>query len=324
MRMDHKTSLQLYTKLYRSRRAEQRIIDLYGENDMKTPMHMSFGQEAVPAAVAEALAGKGDIITSYRSHAPFLAITGDVDAFFGELYGREAGFAEGVAGSMHLALPERGHLISTAIVAGGISIATGAAFSHKRLRTGRIAVVFFGDGAVEEGAFWESINVASLMRLPVLFVCEDNGLAVHTRAAARHGFKSLQGILESFGGFKFAFDDSNDVELLYTACRTLIEHCLSGAGPAFLHAQCFRYLEHVGINDDFNRGYRGRTEMEPWLAKDCLAIQRRRLINAGLESDVLAIEDSGDREIERAIAKANASGAPKAERLTAGVFYEKH
>ena len=322
--MDYKLSLQLYTKLYRSRRAEQRIIDLYGENDMKTPMHMSFGQEAVPAAVAEALAGKGDIVTSYRTHAPFLAITGDVDAFFGELYGRAAGFAEGVGGSMHLALPERGHLISTAIVAGGISIATGAAFSHKRLKTGHIAVVFFGDGAVEEGAFWESINVASVMRLPVLFVCEDNGLAVHTRASARHGFKSLQDIIESFGGFEFAFDDSNDVELLYSKCRTLVEHCQSGIGPAFLHAQCFRYLEHVGINSDFNRGYRSKTEMDPWLSKDCLAIQRRRLVSADLESDVLAIEDLCGREIERAIAKAKASPAPQPARLNAGVFHEKH
>lgn len=317
-------SLQLYEKLYRTRQVEKRIIDLYLENEMKTPMHMSMGQEAISAAVAQAIYGNGDIIATYRSHAPFLSITGDVNTFFYEMYGRECGFAEGKSGSMHLSLPEKSHLYSTAIVAGGLPIALGVAFSYKQLGNGRTVAVFFGDGAVEEGAFWESINIASVMRLPVFFICEDNGLAVHARQHIRHGFSSLESVIRCFNNCNFFFDDSNDVESLHDKCIAAINHCNSGKGPAFLHVKCFRYLEHVGINKDFHYGYRTIDEFEPWLKRDCVMLQRTRLIDRGLENQIIEFEFFCDTEIEQAIAQAKEAPLPKPERLWAGVFYENN
>ena len=318
--------LELYRRMYRSRRAEQRIIELYPDNQMKTPMHMSLGQEAVPAAVAQALDGTGDIVATYRSHAPFLAVTGDVNAFFAELHGRSSGYAEGKGGSMHLALPEKSHLCSTAIVGGGFPIAIGAAFAHKRLNTGRMTAVFFGDGAVEEGAFWESLNVAALMELPVLFVCEDNALAVHTRQNTRHGFRSLQAVVEAFRTIAFFYDNSNDVEALHAKCIAAVDHCRSGQGPAFLHARCFRYLEHVGINRDFHIGYRTEAEMAEWLSQstDSVAAQRDRLMHRGLAVQVMELENILDAEIEAAIQMAIAAPLPAPERVHAGVFHAQH
>jgi acetoin:2,6-dichlorophenolindophenol oxidoreductase subunit alpha len=320
----HRIGLDLYRRLFLCRRAEERIIDLYPENDMKTPMHMSFGQEAIPAAVAQALGERADMVTTYRSHAPFLAITGNIDAFYAELYGRVAGYAEGKGGSMHLALPDRGHLYSTAIVGGGLSIAVGAAFANLRLRNGRIAGAFFGDGALEEGSFWESMNVASVMKLPMLFICEDNGLAVHTRQPTRHGFRSLAEVVECMAGWRYLFDESNDAESIHAKCVEAIEHIDSGAGPAFLHAKCFRYLEHVGIGKDFHEGYRSIDEMTPWAARDSIKMQRARLVAEGLEREVAAIEAETNARIESAIAKAKASPSPGPERLNVGVFHETH
>ncbi len=319
-----KIALDLYRRLYLCRRAEERVIELYPENDMKTPMHMSFGQEAIPSAVAQALGGRADIVTTYRSHAPFLAVTGNIDAFFAELYGRVAGYAEGKGGSMHLAHPDQGHLYSTAIVGGGLSIAVGAAFANRRLGTGKIATAFFGDGALEEGSFWESLNVASVMKLPVFFVCEDNELAVHTRQSTRHGFRSLSEVVNTLTACRYFFDDSNDAESIYLKCVGALEHIDSGAGPAFLHAKCFRYLEHVGINKDFHEGYRSLAEMAPWAERDSIKMQRERLLAAGFAHEIDEIEKSINEDIEGAIAKAKASPSPAPERLTVGVFHETH
>ena len=224
---------------------------------------------------------------------------------------------------MHLALPEKSHLCSTAIVGGGYPIAIGAAFAHKRLNTGRMTAVFFGDGAVEEGSFWESLNVAALMQLPVLFVCEDNALAVHTRQDARHGFRSLQSVVEAFSSVAFFYDDSNDVETLHGKCAAAVAHCRSGQGPAFLHARCFRYLEHVGINRDFHIGYRTEDEMSSWLSQsvDGVAAQRDRLMHRGLAAQVTELETILEAEIETAIEAARAAPSPAPNRVYAGVFH---
>src|SRR3989338_4702030 len=163
-------SRELYRKLYLIRCAEERIIKHYPEDEMKTPMHMSMGQEAVAVGVCHALGPHDQIFASYRSHAAFLTRTGDLEKFFGELYGRVSGTAAGKAGSMHVSSPERGHLCSSAIVASYLPVAVGAAFANKQKDNGGVTCAFFGDGALDEGAFWESLNVACVMRLPVLFV----------------------------------------------------------------------------------------------------------------------------------------------------------
>ena len=165
---------------------------------MKTPMHMSYGQEAITAAVSSVFKNNY-IIGSYRSHASFLSHTEKIKTFFSELYGRIDGTCKGKSGSMHLSDIDSGFLCSSAIVSSGFPMAIGHAYSQKVLKSKNLTTIYFGDGAVEEGTFWETINFASLKSLKILFVCEDNDYAVTTRKANRWGFKSMKSFINSEG-----------------------------------------------------------------------------------------------------------------------------
>jgi TPP-dependent pyruvate/acetoin dehydrogenase alpha subunit len=316
-------NLELYRKICLVRRAEEGIVRHYGEDEMKSPMHMSMGQEAGPAAISVSLGDRAQLFTTYRSHAPFLSQTDDVNRFFAEMYGRVDGTAEGKSGSMHLAILEKGHLCSTAIVGAGMAPAVGAAFASKYQKSGKIAVPMFGDGATEEGTFWESLNVASVMKLPIIFMLEDNEYAVHTRPDVRRGFKSFEAVAQAFDMPYLRFDDNDPLTGLQTVdkARDMID---ARMGPVFLHVVCYRYLEHVGINTDFHTGYRGEDEYHRWRARDCIDMQRKRLVAAGHETEVLAIEKLIDERVAAAIAAAKKSPFPAPERLLKGVFHEAH
>jgi TPP-dependent pyruvate/acetoin dehydrogenase alpha subunit len=318
-------SLDLYKGLFLARRSEEYIIKHYPEDLMRTPMHMSMGQEFICVGVCVALEGKADVFASYRSHAAFLAQTRDTDRFFGELYGRTTGTADGKSGSMHLAQPERGHILSSGVVASQISVALGAAFANRQLNTGRTAVAFFGDGAVDAGVFWEAINSASLFHLPVLLVCEDNDLAVNTRRSERHAFKSLGEVAAHFGCDVYE-DNSNDVESVYTLARSAAELAHRTRRPALLDIKCCRYLEHVGIGKDWNTGYRDEaTFQKEWFSRDSLAVQRRRLLAQGVsEATILAVETDVEQAIQESVKRASLAPVPARERLYAGVFHEEN
>ncbi len=316
-------SLELYKTLYTIRRAEELIIQYYPENDMKTPMHMSMGQEAIPVGVCAALRDGDQVFASYRSHATFLAKGGATDRFFAELYGRQTGTVNGKAGSMHLADPAKGHMCSSAVVATGIPVAVGAAFAHKRRGTGRLACVFFGDGAADEGAFWESLNTACVMRLPVLFVCEDNGLAVQTPAHVRQGYASLTDIISRFK-CHVAAQDTTDVEAIRQTAEGAIIRMRASGQPAFLSFTCYRYLEHVGVREDFHLGYRSRDDYEAWRQRDCLTLQRARLVDAGHGEEALrSLEQDIDERLQQDVARAKVAPPPGPEELFKGVFHEK-
>lgn len=314
--------LDLYTKMYRVRKAEDLIIKHYSEDQMKTPMHMSRGQEAVAVAVCHALGMDTQIFGTYRSHALFLAQTGDTDGFFGELYGKVTGTAHGKGGSMHLAAPKHGLITSSAIVATPIPLAVGAAFANKQRRNASVACAYFGDGALEEGVFWESMNVACVMALPVLFVCEDNGFAVDTKPEARQGYRSITSLVDQFEANVFSHY-STDVEALYRESSKAIQAIHKTGKPSFLHLKCYRYLGHVGIEEDFEYGFRGRSEYEDWLKRDPIGLQRNRLLNCGWTNNQIVKEEKVvDHQLEQSITRAqNAPAAPAAE-LYLGVFNE--
>lgn len=317
-------SVGLYKSLLLARRSEEYIVKHYPENQMRSPMHMSMGQEFVSVAVCSALEGKADVFASYRSHAAFLAQTHDTDMFFAELYGRTSGTGEGKGGSMHLAAPDRGHLLSSGVVATQIPVAVGAAFANARLKTGRTAVAFFGDGATDAGVFWESMNSASLFRLPVMFVCEDNGFAVDTPRAARHAFESLTEAVRPFGCEVYE-DDSGDVESVYLLARHAAETAHRERKPAFLNIKCCRFLEHVGTGEDWHWGYRDKDDtVREWIARDAVTAQRKRLLDCGIkERDITAIEEEIETTVRRSGERAAAAPIPAPERLFAGVFHAK-
>jgi pyruvate dehydrogenase E1 component alpha subunit len=318
------TAINLFKSLYLARRSEEYIVKHYPENLMRTPMHMSMGQEFVCVGVCAALEGKADVFASYRSHAAFLAQTHDTDRFFSELYGRTSGTGEGKGGSMHLAAPDQGHILSSGVVATQIPIAVGAAFANLQLKTGRTSVVFFGDGASDAGVFYESINASVLFRLPVLFVCEDNGFAVDTPRAARQTSASLAEAVKPFGVDTYE-DGSGDVESVYALTREAAAKAHRDRRPAFLNIKCCRYLEHVGIGTDWNWGYRDKTEVErEWIDRDALKVQRARLASHQVsEGDIAAIEQEIDRWIQESVRKASQAPIPTSDRLYAGVFHEK-
>jgi TPP-dependent pyruvate/acetoin dehydrogenase alpha subunit len=315
-------SIEMYEKLYMVRRAEEFIIQHYPDNEMKTPMHMSMGQEAIAVGVCQALGPENQIWTSYRSHAAFLAKTKAVDRFFAELYGKVTGTAEGIAGSMHLADPSKGYMSASAVVGSVIPAAVGMAFANKRAGNGRISCVFFGDGALDEGVFWESLNVASVMQLPVLFVCEDNGLAQHTSAQDRHGFRSIVELVSGFDSTVLE-DDTTDVERIYAHTERAMEAIFSTGKPTFLYLKCYRYLEHVGIYEDFDAGYRCRSEYEEWRVRDCVELQRMRLLDRGVsEDEIRHFESRIDEEIRTSIRLAQEAPVPQPQALYRGLFHE--
>ena len=310
--------------MYRIRQAEGLIIKHYPDDEMKTPMHMSMGQEAVAVAVCHALGSEGQIFCFYRSHAVFLAKTEDPGRFFGEMYGKTTGTAHGKAGSMHLAAPEQGLMCASAVVASSIPLAVGAAFANKQQGNGKIACAYFGDGAVDEGVFWESLNAACLMKVPVLFVCEDNGYAVHTPPAARQGYKNITDVVRNFECNVFA-KDSPDVELLYSLALEAVNSIRSTGKPAFLHLKTYRYLGHIGIADDFDAGYRSKSEYEARLQNDSLRMQRKHLLACGMaEKTLVAEEHQIDKVLEASINNAKAAPFPLPEELYTGVFNEEH
>jgi len=316
-------NLKLYKSLYLIRRAEIEIREYYFEDEMKTPMHMSMGEEAIVTGVCQALNDKDQVLGTYRSHALYLAKVSETDKFFAEMYGKKTGMAKGKAGSMHLSAPEMGFMSSSAIVASIIPAAVGVAFANKIKKNNKITAVFFGDGAIDEGDFWESLNAACLWGIPILFVCEDNGFAVHTSADKRHGYKSITDITSKFNCNVFE-EKSTDVEVIYKLTKKAIRLMKKNKKPCFLHLKYYRYLEHVGVNEDFNAGYRSKKEFEKWYKKDPVILERKKLLKLGVrEKAIKRIEDRIDSKIKRSIKLAKIAPFSKASELYQDVFYEK-
>ncbi len=315
-------SVSFYQKLYLIRRVEERIRDLYGEDEMKTPMHMSRGGEAIAAGVLEAVGSKSQVFGTYRSHALYLAKTQETDKFFAEMYGKATGVAKGKGGSMHIAFPEAGFMMTSAVVGTTIPVAVGAALANAYKKNGKLVVSFFGDGALNEGVFWESLNFACVKKLPVLFVCEDNDFAIHSRVQHRAGHKPIAEVVSTFYCHT-GESATTDVHEIYEKTKDMIEKMRVSGMPGFLHFKYYRYLEHVGVNEDFEAGYRSRKEMLPWLERDPVTLQRKRLLKIGLkEKEIADAERSINQQIEKSIEKAKKAPFPAKSEYKTDVYAE--
>lgn len=311
--------LDLYCKMYLIRTAELLIQKHYPEDEMKTPMHMSMGEEAIVVGVCHALGTEDQVLGTYRSHGVYLAKTGETDKFFAEMHGKASGCSGGRAGSMHLLAPQSGLICTSAIVGSHIPVAVGAAFANKIAGNGRVVAAFFGDGAIDEGVFWESLNMACLRRLPVVFVCQDNGYAVHIPTAQRHGYHDIAAIVSQFDCTVLA-SDSTDVYAIHELAQDALQTMKRDGRPCFLYLKYYRYLEHVGVFGDFNAGYRPRSEFEAWQAADPLRLQRERLASMVPEEQIREIEAKIDRQVQRSRERAQAAPFPDVSTLREGVF----
>lgn len=259
---------RLYRSLYRIRRVEEEIARVYPTNKIKSPVHLSIGQEAIAVGACETLHRDDVVFGTYRSHAAYLAKGGDLKKMIAELYGKATGCAKGKGGSMHLVDVERGVLGSSAVVGTTIPNAVGYAYAQKYLQRESIVVSFFGDGATDEGVFYESINFAALKLLPLIFICENNRYAIHTHQKLRQRTDDVCGRVKAFG-IPAERIEKNDVLLLYERMADVVAALRNGeAGPFFFECMTYRWKEHVGPNDDFNLGFRGTDELQPWVDDD--------------------------------------------------------
>jgi len=315
---DKSLNERLYYSLYRIRRVEEEIADIYPTDKIKSPVHLSIGQEAVSVAVCDALNRDDIVFGSYRGHALYLAKGGDLKGMIAELYGKIDGCAKGKGGSMHLVDIDNGIMGTSAIVATTIPDAVGYAYALKYQRKDSIVVSFFGDGAVEEGVFYESINFAALKHLPIIFICENNSYAIHTHQLKRQSVANICERVVSFG-IKAERINDNDVLSLRERISSNIESLRNGeTGPLFFECMTYRWREHVGPNEDFNLGYRTREEAESWIQND--QVER---IGKMLETEQQTkIEKEVEEEIREAFAFAEKSPFPEASELYTDVFKE--
>lgn len=282
---------RIYRSLYRIRRAEEEIAREYPRDVILSPIHLSIGQEAISVAVCEALQADDIVFGSYRSHALYLAKGGNLRGMLAELYGKATGVAKGKAGSMHLLDTAAGVMGSSAVVGTTIPHAVGYAMALEMQKRSQVVVSFFGEGAVEEGVFHESLNFAALRKLPVLFVCENNGYAIHTRQADRQGRPDVCAQAEALGVPAELFPDM-DVERIHDRTVAIVDDLRHRRrGPILFECACYRWREHVGPAEDFAVGYRSRSEAEAWIAGDQLKRVGERLDPArrkAIERDVEA------------------------------------
>ena len=256
----------------RIRMVEEKIIELYPSDLIQSPVHLSIGQEPVAVGICSNLHSTDWVFINYRGHAMYLAKGAPLPEFFAELMGRVDGLCRGKGGSMHLAAPSCGVMGSSAVVASTISHAVGAALASLiKGEKERVFVADFGDGAMEQGAFYESLNFAALHNVPVLFLCQDNDLAVHSPINERQSF-SLPNLVSSFGIPFYDLDDTSDVYRVSEYSSSVIDYVRSSSSPAFLRVKTPRYREHVGPGEDFDAGYRSKEVINSWKAKDPLEL----------------------------------------------------
>src|ERR1700689_1324775 len=257
-------ALRMYRRMVSIRLFEERVNDLYTRALMPGLAHLYIGEEAVAVGVCEALRLDDYITSTHRGHGHCLAKGASPKLMFAELLGKEAGYCRGKGGSMHIADPDTGNLGANAIVGGSVGIATGAAFSAKRLGKGRVAVCFFGEGALGQGSLYEVMNLAQLWKFPVIYVCENNLYNEYTHFSETTA-GTILGRAAAFG-IQGASVDGQDVRAVNEVATRLVNRARAGGGPAFLLCSTYRYRgHHVG---DINREYyRSKKEEQRWLAE---------------------------------------------------------
>jgi TPP-dependent pyruvate/acetoin dehydrogenase alpha subunit len=306
---------RFYRSLYRIRRVEEEIARIYPSDKIKSPVHLSIGQEAVSVGVCEALRPDDVVFGTYRSHAYYLAHGGDLRKMMAELYGKVTGCAKGKGGSMHLVDVAHGVMGASAVVGTTIANAVGYAYALKLQRKDSIVVSFFGDGATDEGVFHESLNFAALKELPLLFICENNFYAIHTHLLRRHKEANLCERVRAYGIPAERIEDNDVLEIHERAKGVVAKLRGSQAGPFFLECLTYRWKEHVGPNDDFHLGYRTYEEARPWVEGD----QVERLAALVAPEERKRIEAAVEEEISAAIAFAEGEPFPDARELLTDV-----
>jgi acetoin:2,6-dichlorophenolindophenol oxidoreductase subunit alpha len=301
---------------------EEAIGDLVTAGEAKCPCHLAIGQEAIPVGVSEALRATDRVFGNHRSHAQYLALGGDPYRLIAEVLGKAEGASRGMGGSMHLFAGEYGFLGSVPIVAGTVPFAVGAGLAAKMDGRGDVGVAYFGDGACEEGVVHESLNLAAIYRLPVLFVCENNLFSSHMDVSIRQPSDRMARFAEAH---RIASEvvDGNDVVAVSRAASRLVAKARAGAGPGFLEGVTYRWRGHVGPREDIDVGlHRSTDDLAAWKKRDPIQRLIDALVARGdlFNSDVEAMRASTNGAVSDAVVRSREAAWPPTSALLDHVY----
>ncbi len=318
--MDRERAGHIYSTMARIRAFEFKALKLFEENKLRGSVHLYIGEEAVASTVCSRLTNEDYITSTHRGHGHCIAKGARLDLAMAELMGKATGYCKGRSGSMHIADFTQGNLGANAIVGGGIPIAVGAALSAKLQKQDRVAVSFFGDGASNEGTFHESLNLASVWKLPIIFICENNGYGISVPVWQS---TSVENISDRAKGYNMPGEtvDGNDVEAIDAAFERALRRAKAGEGPSLIECKTYRWMGHW-TGDPQN--YRTREEVEDWKKKDPLKRWREKLLAEGIytEDELDAMLKAADEETEAATQFALNSPNPDPAHVLDDVFYE--
>ncbi len=320
--MNQEANNNLYYEMLKIRKVEQKIADLYPEQQMRCPVHLSIGQEAVSAGICSLLDHDDKAISAHRCHAHYLAKGGDIKSMICEIYGKDAGCTQGKGGSMHLMDLSVGFLGAIPIVGSMIPVSVGVGMAMKMQKQSGISIVFFGDGATEEGSFHESLDFAVLKNLPVLFVCENNFYSVYSPLEVRQSKnRRIDELAKAHGVFSVS-GNGNDVREVRNKSKQAIDHVRAGNGPALVLFETFRWLEHCGPFWDNDLGYRKVGELDNWMKRDPLALEKKLLVESGDWDENYDKEwnQSFDKQLDDVFAFAKSSPFPAVSELDTHIY----
>lgn len=308
-------------KMYLIRRFEEGAEDAYMRGLIHGTMHLSIGQEASALGICMPLTDQDQITSTHRGHGHCIAKGADVKRMFAEFFGKTTGYCKGRGGSMHIADVTKGNLGANGIVAGGIPIAVGAALAAKKLKNGKVAISFFGDGANNEGAFHEALNMAAVWKLPVIFVCENNGYGMSTSTERSTAVKNIADRASAYA-MPGVIVDGNNFSEVAEAAEAAVERARAGEGPTLIESKTYRYRGHS--KSDRNR-YRTKEEIEDWMAnRDPIAMFEAELKEFGIIDDagIEAVREAVKKEIADGIEFAKDSPSPEIRDLENYVYTE--
>lgn len=301
----------MYLTMLKIRKFEEKVAELVSSKEIITPCHLYIGQEAIATGVCSAIRKDDWVFSTHRSHGHYIAKSGEIKALMAELYGKVNGSSRGRGGSMHITSPDMGLPGSSAIIAGTIPLAVGAALAFSMQKRDNVSVAFFGDGAANEGVFYESLNIAALRKLPVIFVCENNLYATHMHISECFADIDICKKAEAFGVPASRLDGNNIIEV-FNVAKKAIENARHGEGPALIECMTYRWRGHVGPNYDLDKGLRSKEELEYWMDRCPIKTLEEFLLKQGIipELEKNKIYEKIEEEIEEALVFAKESPYP--------------
>ena len=319
--LNKKTALEIHKKIFLIRETEEKIAEEYSNQKMRCPVHLSIGQEAVSAALSHFLNNQDFAVSTHRGHAHYIAKNGNLKKMIAEIYGKVTGCSKGKGGSMHLIDKSVGFYGTSAIVGNSMPVGVGLSFTLLKSKNKNLSTVFLGEGATEEGVFYETLNLAAVKKLPTLFICENNFYSVYSPLSVRQPKnRNIKEMVKSIGVSSLE-SDGNDIKKVFNACKKGINYVRNNRKPFFLIFNNYRWREHCGPNYDNDIGYRTEKEFRNWKKYDPLLNSYDLLKKLGVnKTTIIEIEKKQSLKIINAFKFAEKSKFPNKKELMKDVY----